>query len=139
MEQEYLKIFDEKYQEIGIATRDEANSKGYWHEVFHCWLLSQEENMNYLVLQIRSAHKKDYPSLLDITAAGHILVNETIEDGVREVEEGLGITVSIEQLHAVGMLHYKIDTEKIKDKEHAHVFYIRAFFSWKSSLFKKRK
>lgn len=122
MTKEYLKIFDEQYQEIGIATRDEAHHKGYWHEVFHCWLLSQEGETDYLILQIRSAQKKDYPNLLDITAAGHLLADETIEDGVREVEEELGINVSIKQLTSVGMLHYAIETEKMKDREHAHVF-----------------
>ncbi|MCA1026071.1 NUDIX hydrolase [Cytobacillus kochii] len=130
MTKEFLKIFDEQYNEIGIATRDDAHDNGYWHEVFHCWLLSQEGETDYLILQIRSAQKKDYPNLLDITAAGHLLADETIEDGVREVEEELGINVSIKQLSSIGMLRYAIETEKMKDREHAHVFLYRGLFNW---------
>lgn len=70
MENEMLKIFDENKHQIGIATREEVHRLGHWHEAFHCWFVSREEEKDYIYLQLRSDMKKDYPSLLDITAAG---------------------------------------------------------------------
>lgn len=73
MEKEKLKIFDEQRNHIGVATREEVHRVGHWHEAFHCWFISKEEGIDYIYLQIRSEEKKDYPNLLDITAAGHFI------------------------------------------------------------------
>ena len=125
MSMELINILDKHRNRIGIASRDEVHQKGYWHETFQCWFVQKENNMDYIYFQIRSDEKKDYPSLLDITAAGHILVNETIEDGVREIEEELGITVSNEDLQLVDIIEDCIITDQIIDREFAHVFVYR--------------
>lgn len=95
---ERLKIFDEDRFQIGIATRDEVHRFGFWHETFHCWFVSEEAGTYYIYLQLRSATKKDYPNLLDITAAGHLLADETVQDGIREIKEEIGIDLTIEDL-----------------------------------------
>lgn len=73
-------------------------------------------------MQIRSDSKKDYPGLLDITAAGHLLVNETVNDGIREVEEELGIAIAFTKLISLGIINYSVTTGELIDKEFAHVF-----------------
>ncbi len=120
-----IKVFDEEYQEQGVATRDEVHNKGLWHETFHCWLVSQEMNKYYIYLQKRSSMKKDFPNLLDITAAGHLLECETVEDGIREVEEELGIKVSYEDLISLGVIKDRLVTDKIKDNELTNVFLLK--------------
>jgi NADH pyrophosphatase NudC (nudix superfamily) len=40
--------------------------------------------------------------MLDITAAGHLAAGETVEQGLREVREELGVSLSTEQLHSLG-------------------------------------
>lgn len=70
MEDEFLRIFDEDRNEIGIASRGEVHRLGYWHETFHCWFVTKYDDTDYIYSQLRSAHKRDYPNLLDITAAG---------------------------------------------------------------------
>lgn len=122
MESELLRIFNEDHQPIGVATRAEIHEKGYWHETFHYWLMEKEQGIDYIFLQLRSPKKKDYPQLLDITAAGHLLANETVEDGIREVKEEIGLSVHMEELKSLGILKYSVKMDPLLDNELAHVF-----------------
>jgi len=122
MEEELLRIFDRNRNAIGTAPRHEVHKLGHWHETFHCWFIGREEGIDYIYLQIRSEFKKDYPGLLDITAAGHLLATETVHDGVREVKEELGIDVSFEQLASLGIIDYSVTTGELIDKELANVY-----------------
>lgn len=119
---ERIKIFNVNYEQIGAAYRDEVHLKGYWHEVFHCWIVEKIERQWHIYLQLRSYRKKDYPGQYDITAAGHLMEDEIVADGVRELVEELGINVSYPQLQFLGVIPYAIDNEKIKDYEFANVF-----------------
>lgn len=119
---EILKIFDENYNQIGTKFRDEVHKEGYWHEVFHCWVLQKQEEEWHIYFQLRSKNKKDYPSQFDITAAGHLLANESIEDGIRELHEEIGLTVPYHDLISLGVIQYVVDNESIKDYEFANVF-----------------
>jgi isopentenyldiphosphate isomerase len=121
-EQEKLKIFDDNKKLIGIASRSDVHRIGYWHEAFHCWFISNEQGIDYIYLQLRSKYKKDYPNLLDITAAGHLLADETVEDGVREIKEEIGIGVNFKELIKLGVIDYCVVQENFIDKELANVY-----------------
>ncbi|MGD6832942.1 NUDIX hydrolase [Sutcliffiella halmapala] len=122
MESESLRVFDESGNCVGVETREEIHKKGYWHETFHFWLVSREGGVEYIHFQLRSKQKKDYPNLLDITAAGHILATETVEDGIREVKEEIGIDVSMRDLMPLGVIPYTNVHHELIDREFAHVF-----------------
>ncbi|KGM44957.1 NUDIX domain-containing protein [Neobacillus niacini] len=122
METEQLKIFDENRNPIGIASREEVHRLGYWHETFHCWFISKDQEKDYLYLQLRSKIKKDYPNLLDITAAGHLLASESVEDGVREIKEEVGIDITPQELIPLGIIDYSVLDGDFIDKEFAHTF-----------------
>ncbi|WP_332310344.1 hypothetical protein [Metabacillus litoralis] len=124
MENELLKIFDDDRNQIGIASREDVHKFGYWHEAFHCWFISKVRDTYYLYLQLRSATKKDYPNLLDITAAGHLLANETVQDGVREIKEEVGIYISFHELIPLGIIDYCVIKEDFIDKELAKRIFI---------------
>ncbi|PGS53696.1 NUDIX domain-containing protein [Bacillus sp. AFS041924] len=126
MQDELLKIFDESGKHIGVASRSEVHKKGLWHETFHCWLLSIENEKASIYFQIRSHHKKDYPNLFDITAAGHLLSSETVEDGLREVKEELGIEVKMDDVISLGIIKNSIILETIIDHELSHVFLLKS-------------
>ncbi|MFB7140076.1 NUDIX domain-containing protein [Gottfriedia sp. NPDC056225] len=126
MQDELLKIFDESGKHIGVAPRSEVHKKGLWHETFHCWLLSVENKQASIYFQIRSHHKKDYPNLFDITAAGHLLFTETVEDGLREVKEELGIEVKMDDVISLGIIKNSIILETIIDHELSHVFLLKS-------------
>ncbi|MGD6816522.1 NUDIX hydrolase [Metabacillus sp. 84] len=122
MDQELLRIFDVKGRPIGTASRQEVHKKGFWHETFHCWIAERSEDGIDLYFQLRSPLKKDYPSLYDITAAGHLLAGETAADGIREVKEELGLSVCFHELHPLGVIPWTGGSGEIIDKELAHVY-----------------
>lgn len=122
MENELLKVFDEQVNWIGTETRKEVHKTGYWHETFHCWLTERIGNKDFLFFQVRSSAKKDYPSLFDITAAGHILADESPLDGLREVKEELGIELAMEDLHSLGIIKDSLNSPELIDNELCHVY-----------------
>jgi isopentenyldiphosphate isomerase len=126
MDKEKINIFDENNNHIGVATREEVHRLGHWHETFHCWMMSRENGKDYIHLQICSGKKKDFPNLLDVTAAGHLLANETIADGIREVKEELGIAISFDDLISLGVIKDQIVQDDFIDRELSHVFLYRS-------------
>ncbi|MFA1508819.1 NUDIX hydrolase [Priestia aryabhattai] len=122
MNDEVLTIFNNQQERIGTASRKEVHEKGYWHEAFHCWFVSRENDIDYIYFQIRSEQKQDYPGALDITAAGHLLHTETAEDGVREIHEELGVNISFDELLPLDVFKYEVSQPHYVDKEFAHVF-----------------
>lgn len=122
MENEMLKVFDEQGNWMGTETRSEVHKAGYWHETFHCWLTERIGNEDFLFFQVRSSAKKDYPELLDITAAGHILADESPLDGLREVKEELGIELAMEDLHSLGVIKDSLNSPELIDNELCHVY-----------------
>ncbi|MGB6409093.1 MAG: NUDIX domain-containing protein, partial [Planococcus donghaensis] len=122
METESLRIFDEHRVAQGEASRKTVHEKGYWHETFHCWVVSREDEKDMIYLQLRSEDKKDFPGLFDITAAGHLLADETVKDGVREVREELGLKVSFNELISLGTIKDQLAIGGFLDNEHCHCF-----------------
>ncbi|MCG7346544.1 NUDIX domain-containing protein [Sporosarcina sp. ACRSL] len=122
---ERLKVFDEHYRYVRDETRDTVHKKGLWHETFHCWLV---DGTNVLI-QKRSATKKDFPGLYDITAAGHLMANEEIMDGIREVEEELGIEVDPFKIKRMGVVRDTITLPGFIDNEFSNVFFYKSNFS----------
>lgn len=82
---------------IGEVDRDQAHKEGTWHASVHVWVL---DHAGEVVLQRRSHTKDLFPSMWDISAAGHLKVED---DGLREVEEELGVTPPEEELTYLGM------------------------------------
>lgn len=121
---ERLKVFDEDYRYLGEDTRENIHKKGLWHETFHCWLMDETD----VYIQKRSAKKKDFPGLFDITAAGHLLATENVTDGIREVEEELGIKVDPAKLLQAGVVRDVIELPRFIDKEFTNVFLYKSTF-----------
>lgn len=122
MHNEILTIFDEGGHRIGTAPREEVHRLGHWHETFHCWFINKTQEIPYIYLQLRSEQKQEYAGLLDITAAGHLLTHETVDDGIREVQEELGLELAFDELIPLGTIPYCMIKENLIDKERAHVF-----------------
>lgn len=117
-----MAVFDEKHQKVGENTRAIVHQEGLWHETFHCWFVQKIHGVPHLLFQLRSNLKKDFPGLFDITAAGHLLANEKVSDGIREVKEELGVDLGMEDLKPIGIFKDSIVQKDFIDNEFAHTY-----------------
>jgi isopentenyldiphosphate isomerase len=122
MAAEYFDIYNESMELIGTELRSEVHKHGYWHKSFQCWFIVKENEKNYILFQRRHSSKDTYPNLLDVSSAGHLSAGEKIEDGVRELEEELGIAVKYDELIPLGVIIEKKMEEYFIDNEFANVF-----------------
>jgi len=98
---EMVDVLDEGGEKTGeVAWKSEAHRVGLRHRCFHCWILDPKGP--YLFVQLRAAGKDTWPDLLDVTAAGHLRAGEGTLDGLREIEEELGLLVRAEDLYPLG-------------------------------------
>lgn len=123
---EIIDIFDANRVAIGTKERGAAHRDGDWHQTFHCWIAGTHANSDFLLLQLRSQAKKNYPNMVDITAAGHLQSGESPEDGVRELAEEIGVEVLSSNLRYLGIKHDISDeVNGSRNREFAHVFLLR--------------
>lgn len=122
MNDEWLNIFNDRHVKIGVESRTTVHAQGLWHETFHCWFVKLIDSEPHLYFQQRSNVKKDFPGLFDITAAGHLHAHESVSDGIREVEEELGVTLGMNDLRPVGVLKDSIVQGELIDNEFAHTY-----------------
>ncbi|MBI1362909.1 MAG: NUDIX domain-containing protein [Proteobacteria bacterium] len=122
--QEMFDIFDADMHPTGqVVEKASAHEQGLWHQVFHCWIVRALEDGDAAVLfQMRSRTKSTYAGLLDISAAGHLSAGETPEDGIRELEEELGITAKPDELVSIGIQKINTGTTGYPNREFCHTF-----------------
>ena len=135
LSEEWVSIFDEAYHCTGTAPRSLVHECGLWHETFHCWFMENDGERAYLWFQKRSSKKKDYPDLLDITAAGHLLADESAEDGAREIREELGLSVVFQNLLPLGIRVNTERTPKLYNNEFNRVYLYRSPYALKDVSF----
>lgn len=120
---EHFDIYDEALTHIGVKPRDEVHRDGDWHRVFHCWVIGRDaDGAGYVVLQKR-ALDRDYAGKIDISAAGHLEAGERVCDGVREIEEELGLKVAFEALIPLGIRIGATRIGDFVDCQFCHVYF----------------
>ena len=95
-----MEIFDvlNEYGEFTgkTATREECHEKGYWHRAVYAFIINEQGDV---MLQKRSANKKLWPNLWDVTAGGHVDSGEFGRQAlIREVKEELGIEIKDDEI-----------------------------------------
>lgn len=122
---EKVDILDDSGEPTGeVAWKSEAHRRGLLHRCFHCWISAPEDGSGgpYLFVQRRAAAKDTWPGRLDVTAAGHLSSGETTPDGVREVEEELGLQIGYKDLIPLGTRKVEQDISAGCDREFHEVF-----------------
>ena len=122
---ELLDILDESGLPTGeVVPKGEAHRLGLWHRCFHCWICGSDPGGSYLLLQRRAAAKDTWPGYLDVTAAGHLASGEETVDGLREVEEELGLRIEPERLVPLGTRSVEQEIPGGCDRELHEVFLV---------------
>ncbi len=123
---ERIDILDSSGEQTGrVAWKSEAHRLGLWHRCFHCWIVSPETPSGgpYLFAQRRAAGKETWPDRLDVTVAGHLGAGEgTLEGGLREIEEELGLPVNPDELIPLGTRSVESQIPAGLDREFHDVF-----------------
>ena len=122
---ERFDIYDEALNHIGVKTRDQVHRAGDWHQVFHCWVVGRDDDGEFVVLQKRGPAQDSFPGKVDVSAAGHLAAGETVRDGVREIEEELGLRVAFDDLISLGRRVGIHKTDGLIDRQIYHVFLYR--------------
>jgi len=93
---ELLEYFDEENKNsLGVCERDLVHKDNLWHREVAVWIMNEK---NELLLQRRSAKKKQGANKLSITA-GHVDVKEDeAVSAVREVKEEIGLDIDLTDL-----------------------------------------
>lgn len=121
---EELDIYDASLRPLGRMERGEAHRTAQWHRTFHCWIVDVRRGR--IVFQTRSFDSKTHPGKLDVSAAGHLAAGESVESGVREVEEELGIAVHFADLVGAGdRVEVSDSAAGIHNREYQSVFFLR--------------
>jgi len=108
---------------LGTATREEIHRDGLWHPVFHC-LVVRPGPPARVVLQRRARTKATFPGRLDLSATGHLRAGERPVDGVRELEEELGLGDAAGRLEPVGIRLLADDGGEGRNRERVHLFFL---------------
>lgn len=105
------------------ALKSEAHKHGWFHATVHIWLYTKDGR---ILLQQRGASKKTYPSLWDVSVAGHIHAGESIEDAaLREIEEEVGWKAQKNSLQKIAIRKgMRSHPNGIQDNEYYHVFLV---------------
>ena len=108
-----------------------VHREGSPHATVHMWIVREKETehgRDYdVLLQKRSACKDSNPRCYDISSAGHVEAGaELLESAIREMGEELGLAVTAEDLHYVGVHNAAFEAEfygrMFRDKEFSSVY-----------------
>lgn len=99
--QEYFDVLNEKGMYTGkVESREKCHADGLWHKAVVVFIINSKEQV---LLQRRSATKKLWPNMWDITAGGHVLTGEFgFEAIIREAKEELGIELNKNEMTFLG-------------------------------------
>jgi len=132
---EKVDIFDELYNKVNVepATYDEIHGKGLWHQTFMCWLVNKKRNS--IIMQQRGPNNRVEPGSLDCSAGGHLDAGEKPEDGFRELEEELGVTIQLDKRHYLGIFRNIYIEDNYINRDFCNVYLAESDFEIKDFKF----
>ncbi len=104
-----------------VRLKSEAHRLGLYHMSIHIWFYTSN---GQVLLQKRAKDKDTFPSLWDVSVAGHIGAGETAQDSaLREIKEEIGLSIRESDLYFIGVhLAEKQPAPSILDNEFHYIF-----------------
>ena len=115
---ELLNVYYKNRKLKGVDSRQKIHQQGEWHETFQC-IFTQGDN---IFLQKRSSNVKDYKDMIDVTVGGHLLNNETVDNGTREIEEEMSLQIGFESLSFLCTLPEEMISGDMIDREFINIY-----------------
>ena len=115
------------YTPAGVPTgtfkqRGEVHRDGDWHGTVHLWVMNSSAE---LLFQRRSDSAELHPGLWDVSAAGHIVDDESPERSLeREALEELGIAIKAGDASWLFTLQTQMCTEHLHERVFQHIYLI---------------
>lgn len=123
MTDEMIEIYNENEDLIGKKMKSKAHGEGLWHKAVHIWIYTPKKKV---LLQLRNKDKDIFPDMWDISAAGHVSLNESPKDtALREVKEELGIRIDKKDLEFYKKVKSSIKSNGLKNSEFIYIFFYR--------------
>ena len=98
-----IDIFNDRYEHLGIEDKKSAHAQGLWHRTFSALAINPTTRRVILQKKTPGCYSFARPDYAAITVGGHYQAGEAIPDGVREVHDELGLPVSYDDLHPIGL------------------------------------
>ncbi|MGL1901935.1 MAG: NUDIX domain-containing protein [Fibrobacterales bacterium] len=115
------------YTETGDPTdqfksRRDAHRDGDWHATVHVWIVNPSGE---LLFQKRSPTAEIYPGLWDLSAAGHVVDNDTLTvSAVREVSEEIGLEITESALLYLFTVQTSLQTQTLFEQVFQYVYLV---------------
>lgn len=103
---ELWQLYDEQGQALSGegAKKDDVFSKGLLHGASHVWIWRKVNDTIEILFQKRAADKRTWPNRYDISAAGHINLDETpLDAALREAKEEINLDIVSDELKLFGV------------------------------------
>ena len=103
---ELWQLYDEHGQPlIGKgAKKDDVFTQGILHGASHVWIWRKNNGNTEILLQKRASDKRTWPNRYDISAAGHIDLDETpLDAALREAKEEINLDIDSHELKLFGV------------------------------------
>lgn len=104
-----------------VIMKSEAHRKGLFHPTVHVWFYTHD---GHLLVQKRAKNKDTFPSLWDVSVAGHIGAGEPVlKAALREVKEEIGLDIWETDLKKIGYFKsVHAHSKTFLDCEYHHTF-----------------